>query len=1694
MKKTLIGMVLLLGALQMPVSAINYSTWSGLNSAFIAGDFNMLPFGLANSITAPVGSGDLSNWSGYATFDLYGYNLTGGGGANATIWNNELASISIYGGTISSIRSDAPAPTIQTIGNWGTLTLGGVTLDNGVGQSYSGANLDIGYTDGGGGTTTLSGNNSITGGKVGLVGTRNTMVFDGGTIGAGALLSVGGSMNQLIIQNGSVTLNDPADYWISGGQISLTNNGVLILDNYTHNTISTGNQGGNNCYVQTGGTLNLTNSSNLTLNDGSGSYIRGGGVNISGASTLNIENGVNNNAVIATSGSGNTLSVGNFNSTATTLTLNSGSDIQSGTTVNIGASGGTNIGNNVNVESGATIESGASVNIYGGNNLNVAGGNVTLDNTGTWAGNVNVTSGTLNLNGGSYDDFSNPLNQTGGTLNLENATSFTSQNANTITTHGSSTTTVNIGTSTGVDGSSLTLVGNGNLQPANSTSNLVVNVGSATSTGNSLNVNQGGTLAAATQVIINQNNSLNVGGGSATLNGSGTGTDTWSGNVNLSAGRLNLNNFTKDTLGGGSYTQSGGVLNLTNSSALTLHSGDSITMGTINIGTSSLDTGNSLNISGTTISPSGLSININNGGQLNLSSGSISSNATIATNTGGSFNISGGSASLDSLNIYGWLGAVNLTGTGTLTGSYYNEAQQLVPQGTYTQTGANTNLNLNTNSVFTLGSGSSINSGNVTADGTSCLFVEGGTVAEAAVLNLPSGSGVKLLGGNLTLNGTTGSYTADTWDNGSMFIMSGGNLTLDNFTRNASGNIAHQQTGGTLNLTNGSDLTISGSNYIGTNGSGSGTTTVNIGTSIGTDGSSLTLGSGSSIGAATNGDTLTVNVGSATSTGNSLNVTGGTLAQSAVINLNANNDLNISGGTVTLNQAGIGIDTLIGAVNLSGGDLYADSISSYGTFNQTGGNLYIDNPSSTSAIATGEHHFHGGTMNLRRGDLIIKSPDTWTATNFNVAGGTLTLNDFSHDATTLGSGKINQTAGTTQLLNGSVLTIDDNSHFTGGNLVINGSNSHGASTLNLTTTAGTTIGASLSGNGNIYKNGVGTLLLSGRNSAFDGAMVINAGNVNYSNAEAFMSGVTRLNGGNLSLSYGSNAEMGTDIELTDHSTLTMNTNGYNVLSGTDCITSTAGQNNTLIKDGNGSLTFDARTNPNINYSLQVNQGSVNLVSNNLNFNDNVTVGQGPGNPSASLNITAQNTTFNHDLTLSNAYMNMLNGGFNVNGNMSVGSTINTMNGMIATNNITHNFNIGPSGSANFAIDVSPSTGTSDTYHVGGDVTTTHPGGVINISNINLVGPVTANPHINLNVFGASATSTVDPTIVFKAADSIYTSPYAQYMLSSLGNGGYSLNFVDYNPQAFRGQVATEAAYANQLTTNDIIFNHINLVSQQILSSEKPNVYANENPLFAPYQYNKQGGSLWYRAFGNIERLQLSQNINTQNNMWGSIIGADFPLVDLNKGWKFLPTAYVAYTGGYQTYNSVDMYQNGGQGGFMGTFYKGNFIESLLAYAGGYGNNMSVGGTRDDAGNWFAGVASKSAYNIALPKDFILQPTFLINYNAFGQQNWNSSFGGTSMTSNMLNGLNVAPGLNLILNKETWSVYATTQWMFNIMNGVSGSINDIPLPTVKMGTSYFQYGVGFTKRFKDRLSVYGQILFSNGVRTGVGFQGGLEWKF
>jgi hypothetical protein len=329
-------------------------------------------------------------------------------------------------------------------------------------------------------------------------------------------------------------------------------------------------------------------------------------------------------------------------------------------------------------------------------------------------------------------------------------------------------------------------------------------------------------------------------------------------------------------------------------------------------------------------------------------------------------------------------------------------------------------------------------------------------------------------------------------------------------------------------------------------------------------------------------------------------------------------------------------------------------------------------------------------------------------------------------------------------------------------------------------------------------------------------------------------------------------------------------------------------------------------------------------------------------------------------------------------------------------------------------------------------------------------------------------------------------------------GWYNLNLVRYNPQVFRGQVATMANFQNQLAINTMLFDRVLIPGQRLLSGSGDNRYAVLPDAFdlsaLQTKYTVERGGLWVKTYSNIETLAMTQNLNIRNNAYGSLVGADFPVVTMTNGWKFLPTAFLGYSGGHQSYSGVSSYQNGGQLGFMGTFMKKDFTGSGMIYGGAYGNEMSVAGTTDNTGNWFAGTAAKAAYNFHPTRRFTIQPTLFASYNAFGKQRWHTDFGVFSMNSGLLNGINVAPGTNWIYGRDSWSVYLTTFYMFNIMDGVNGRAGNVNLPALHMRHGYFEWGFGGTKTFKDRFASYAQIVLRNAGRTGVGFQLGLSWKF
>lgn len=784
------------------------------------------------------------------------------------------------------------------------------------------------------------------------------------------------------------------------------------------------------------------------------------------------------------------------------------------------------------------------------------------------------------------------------------------------------------------------------------------------------------------------------------------------------------------------------------------------------------------------------------------------------------------------------------------------------------------------------------------------------------------------------------------------------------------------------------------------------------------------------------------------------------IKKDTLVNINSKGEIKLNGGSITLDDNDIWAGNIsIGDENTVGsGTLTIDGLTSNGGIFANGGTIDIISGRLTASArdvikeATTVKIKDDALLAVRGGDVTLGATTDWASKGgVLLTDGTLTVKDFasSNGIFQANSGKLmlensTFTVGKDSFINSSVETnIDSNSK------------------LQITDNGWVTIGDNDIWNGEISLAG-GTLnyeRTESTSSTMTGDLIATSGNLNL------------LKNSYINIKSPSNIAQAVSVDIQKGATVEISNGAEFNLDSND-------KWNGLIKNElDGILKTDNVNNSAFGGMLQQNKG-VSIFDNNSNItidgkDSYILGGTVEIKNGSALNIgsgVADNHFFVSDL------------------NMTNNSALNAMNSVLNKYQISNDMIV--EGKNNLSIDIDGRNKVGDAFIINNLTSNTN--GTLNVADFNFIGLAPIDRQFKIRVFDANA---INDKVNFTSTDKEIFTPIGYYNLQSAGGGWYTSNMTRYNPQVFRGQVATLASFNNQLMIDDMLLNHVTLDSERLLAQSKnANIYASTLPQFAPYQYKKEDGGLWYKSYVNFENLSLTQGLKVGNNSYGSLVGADFPVIKLKHGWKLMPTAYIGYNGAHQTFNGVGMYQNGGQGGLMGTFMKDNFIGSVVAYGGGYNNEMSVAGNTDRAGNWFAGTAAKLAYNFHPTKHFTIQPTAFMSYNIFGRQNWGTDFGSMSMNSGLLNGINVAPGMNFIYAKETWSVYATFQYMYNINEQVGGRAGNVDLASVKMEHGYIQYGVGVTKTWKDRLNSFFQIVFRNGGRTGVGFQLGLNYTF
>jgi fibronectin-binding autotransporter adhesin len=807
-----------------------------------------------------------------------------------------------------------------------------------------------------------------------------------------------------------------------------------------------------------------------------------------------------NSAVTVSNGSTGTLQLGLSTdslgiSDNTTLTV-AGSSIINAGTISMNSIGDTtelNIAGTTTLTGAGTFTMSDHLQNYilGGGTFNnastiqgsgtIGNSNLTLGNSGTIDGNQSVEL-LINPNGGTTN--SGTMEATaGGTLEIRGA-SVTNTGGTILSTGTNSVVDLN---GVSITNGTLTTASGGLMQAYGGTTLTTVTI----STGSTLNVLDNNTVNLGAGTITNNGTiSENSAGNTTELNVTGSTTLSGIGTLTMSD---HVQNY---ILGGGTFTnnetiQGAGTIgnaNLTLVNNGTIDANQSVALlintsgGTTNTKTLEATAGGTLQITGSSITNTGVGTILSTGASslVNLSGVTING-GTLTTASGGvmqaygstilnGVTLSTGSALRIPDNQVAALTAGTITNNGTINLNSIGDTTELqIVGGAVTLTGGGSIVmtDKTQNFIFNASGGTSLENVNNTISGS-------GVIGDSQGLIFKNDAGgivdaVSATGKTLTINPGTGTGIGTT-NLGLLEASSGGTLVLNNTVTN---------TGGTITALNGGVVDVAGTDLIGGTLTSSGTGVINgYGSALldGTSGHAITLTAGSNFvipdnqvinaaGTLTNNGTLTIaSVGDNTELliGSSLTLTGtGTLTMSP----RAQNYI-FGGGTLT-NQETIQGSGVIGNSNLTlvnSGTIDANQSAASLTINPNGGTT---NTSTMEATA-------GGTL------VFAADSVTNTGVGTILATGTGSVVDFN-GATVIGGTLTTSSGGLMQAYNGAVFNgvtistgstvnvLDNNTvNFGAGTITNNG-------TINLNSVGDNTL---LSIAGSTTLAGTGTLTLS----------------------------------------------------------------------------------------------------------------------------------------------------------------------------------------------------------------------------------------------------------------------------------------------------------------------------------------------------------------------------------------------------------------------------------------------------------------------------------------------------------------------------------------------------------------------------------------------------------------------------------------
>ena len=578
------------------------------------------------------------------------------------------------------------------------------------------------------------------------------------------------------------------------------------------------------------------------------------------------------------------------------------------------------------------------------------------------------------------------------------------------------------------------------------------------------------------------------------------------------------------------------------------------------------------------------------------------------------------------------------------------------------------------------------------------------------------------------------------------------------------------------------------------------------------------------------------------------------------------------------------------------------------------------------------------------------------------------------------------------------------------------------------------------------------------------------------------------------------------------SNITVKNNGVVAIDGSDKIINLGQKGETAIKLNNGSVVLSAENNfININGAIKGSDNKkdiINSFGNLVSFSDTSNVGINVNNKILFINGKSTNTVWD----INSPYTKVANDSFLA----SNGSNeIVFGNGMLdLTNNKATDITLSKmtlKDTLSTAIDVDLKTLSADRFVFKNSLDLDTNGNFLDIAKINLLNqnavlsdknitiPIISNKYHNEGFLGGIKHSVPQKGIMTPIFKYNFGFEENENTAGFVLTRGSSSDYHTFNPAVMAAPVAAQVGgYLSQLNSYDEAFRNLDMKMLMTREERKAyklaNLYASEvQPrVFSPTYLPEKDSAGWFRPYASFEKVNLKNGPKVGNNMYGSYFGGDSKMYETKNGWDYQYSVYVGYNGSHQHYQGNSIYQNGGNLGATGVWYKGDFFTALTANVGANVAEASTMYGHEDFPMLMTGIASKTGYNWELAKGkFIIQPSYLMSYSFVNTFDYTNN-AGVRIKSDPINAINIAPGVKFIGNlKHGWQPYIGVQIVWNIMDKTDFQAANVNLPDLSV-KPYVQYGVGLQKRWGERFTGFFQTMIRNGGRNGVALSLGFRW--